>query len=109
MGPVRGARNERRSVAGRAPTPSLADQARRWVDQTCADQGLPSKVMDPRVLSDIAVLLCSGAESNSPVRRYTARVEDVAAPDPGTNDDRVEQGGDDCSLPGGSEVVPLAS
>jgi hypothetical protein len=113
MGPVTGARNERRSVAGRAPAPSPADQARRWVDQTCSDQGLPSKVMDQGVLSDIAVLLGAGSDwslgSNPPAGRHPAWIEDVAAPDGGSDNNRVEEGRDDRSLTGGGEGVPLAS
>jgi hypothetical protein len=113
MGQVTGGRTERRHVAGRTPAPAPADQARCWVDQTCSEQGLPSKVTDEAVLRDVAVLLVAGADggldSDPPVRRYPRRVEHVAASDPGTNDDGLEESGDDRSLPGGGEGVPLAS
>lgn len=103
------ARTERRNVAGRTPAPSTADQARCWVDRTCAEQGLPSKVGDEDVLRDIAVLLANGRDSGPPVRRHPGRVKDIATSDSGTDDDGVKEGGDNCSLSRGAEGVPLAS
>jgi hypothetical protein len=113
MGPVTGVRKERRSVVGRAPEPSPADQVRRWVDQTCAEQGLPKKVIDQAALRDIAVLMGGGAEmvsdSDLPVRSYSAWVESVPAPDSGSDHDRVEESRDNRSLSGSGQGVPLAS
>lgn len=113
MGPVTGARNERRPVAGRVPAPSPAEQARRWVEQSCAEQGLPSKVTDQAALRDVAVLMGGASEvlpdSGLPVRSYPVRVESVAASDCGADDDGVKESRDDGSLPSGSEGVPLAS
>jgi hypothetical protein len=44
--------------------PSLADQARAWVEESCARQGIPVKVRDPLVLQRVAVLL--GSEPTTP-------------------------------------------
>ena len=104
-----GARTERRPVAGRTPAPSAADQARCWVDRTCGEQGLSSKVSDEDVLRNIAVLLGNGPDLGPPVRRHPGRVEHIAASDGGTDDDGLKESGDDRSLPGGAEGVPLAS
>lgn len=109
MGSVTGARAERRDGAGRTPAPTLATQARSWVDRTCAEQGLPTKVSDQSVLRDVAVLLGSGPDSDPPVRRNARRIKPIAASDCGTNDDGLHESGDDRSLPGGGEGVPLAS
>lgn len=113
VGPLTGAPAERRNVAGRTPAPSLADQARFWVDQSCFEQGLPSKIVDEAVLRSIAVLLGRGSDggpySGPPSGRYPSRVEGVAASDSRADDDCLEESRDDRSLPGGGEGVPLAS
>jgi hypothetical protein len=113
VGPVTGAPAERRNVAGRPPAPSLVDQARCWVDQSCVEQGLPSKVADESVLRNVAVLLAGGSDggphSGSPSGRYACRVEGVAAPDGRADDDPLEESRDDRTLPGGGQGVPLAS
>jgi len=56
MGPVTGTQN------GRGAAPSPAEQVRGWVERSCAEQGLPSRVEDERVLKDIALLLGGGSE-----------------------------------------------
>jgi hypothetical protein len=39
------------------PGTDLAAQARAWVEASCAAQGLPVKVTDRKLLSDVAELL----------------------------------------------------
>jgi hypothetical protein len=58
-----GGPGERRNVAGRTPAPDPSEQARQWVERTCAAQGLPNKLADGGVLSDVAVLLLSGRKA----------------------------------------------
>lgn len=40
----------------------LADVARRWVEDSCARQGVPVKVEDPLVMDDVAELLSAGRD-----------------------------------------------
>lgn len=63
MEPVSEDRAERRNVAGRTPALDSDDVVRRWVERTCAAQGVPPKIADPDTLRDIAVLLMTGRES----------------------------------------------
>ena len=89
-------------------SPSLPDAARAWVEASCALQGLPIKVSDVFVLSQVAGLLgvparpaAGGAPSGTagasgaPTGREPADVELVVAASAGGNDEVVEDGGDD--------------
>ncbi len=82
-----------------------------WVEASCASQGLPLRVADPGVLNDVAGLLGaspgggrvaprrSARVSGAPDGREPARVEAVVAAPGGSDDQVVEDGGDDRVLP----------
>lgn len=81
----------------------LREQARAWAEETAAAQGFPARVERPDVLRSVAVLLGSdevGESSGAPDRRQPRRVEPVEAPPAWTNDDMIDDGGDDLLLPG---------
>ena len=85
--------------------PGLPDEllahARSWAEETALAQGFPAKVERIDVLQAVAVLL-GGEEkesrSGAPDRRQARRVEPVVAPPAWTNDDMIEDGGDDLLL-----------
>jgi hypothetical protein len=85
----------------------------RWVEESCAAQGIPSKVCDPRVLRDVAVLFTIGRTvttwSNLPDGPDSVRVELVATSHGRPDNDGVQQGGDDGSLASSGKGIPLAS
>lgn len=81
----------------------LREQARAWAEETAVAQGFPARVDRPDVLRSVAVLL--GADdvrvnSGAPDRRQPRRVEAVEAPPAWTNDDMIDDSGDDLLLPG---------
>ncbi len=81
----------------------LREQARAWAEQTAAAQGFPARVESAEVLRSVAVLLGgadAGSEGSSPPdRRQPRRVEAVEAPPAWSNDDMIEDSGDDLLLP----------
>ena len=81
----------------------LRERARAWAEATAAAQGFPARVERPDVLRAVAVLLGSDQareSSGTPDRRQPRRVEAVEAPPAWSNDDMIEDGGDDLLLPG---------
>jgi hypothetical protein len=81
----------------------LGAEAHAWAERTAREQGLPVKVERPDILRAVAVLLgasAEGAGSAAPDRRYPRRVETVEAPPAWTNEDMLQDGGDDLLLPG---------
>jgi hypothetical protein len=54
-----------RQPAGRSGTDDLKARAIAWVEQACADQGVPVKITDPLILERVAELLSQGRESVS--------------------------------------------
>ena len=94
-----------------AGLPGLSDDlrecAREWAERSCLDQGLPVKIRDPRTLRDVAQLLgASVAGSDAPDGRETRGIEAVVAPPTGTDEDVVEDGGDDGVLSRQGQVGP---
>jgi hypothetical protein len=82
---------------------TLRQQARAWAEETAAAQGFPVRVERAEVLRSVAVLLGSDQareSSGAPDGRKPRRVEAVEAPPAWTNDDMIEDGGDDLLLPG---------
>ena len=103
----RGARRPRRPDA---PETELAGKAKEWAEETAHAQGLPSRVEDTSVISEVAILLTSGrlpVRSGSPDWLDTVGIEAVPAPDGRVDDDAGEHGTDDGPLPGRVEVRPL--
>ena len=78
----------------------LREAAHAWAEQTAQAQGLPAQVEQVDVLRDIAQLLGLRGDSGAPDRVQPGRVEAVEAAPAGSNDDMIEQGGDDLLLPG---------
>lgn len=101
------------SVTGQESASTPAAHVRKWVEATCAAQGLPAKVDDASVLRAIAVLLTAGRDlmppSDLPVRLDSVGVELVATFDSRSDRNGVEQRGNDGSLAGRVDGVPLAS
>jgi hypothetical protein len=54
-----------RQPAGHSGTDDLKARAIAWVEQACADQGVPVKITDPLILERVAELLSQGRESVS--------------------------------------------
>ena len=81
----------------------LREQARTWAETTAAAQGFPARVERADVLRSVAVLLGADEvreDSGAPDRRQPRRVEPVEAPPAWSNDDMIDDGGDDLLLPG---------
>lgn len=81
----------------------LRAQARAWAEETAVAQGFPLRIERADVLRAVAVLLGSDqapADSGAPDRGKPRRVEAVEAPPAWSNDDMLEDGGDDLLLPG---------
>jgi hypothetical protein len=84
------------------------------VERTCREQGLPVSVTSAAVVSTVAALLESGAgvdgrQLEPPDRRYSIRVEAVAVSACRSDEDVVDKGLQDGSLPVEVERPPLAS
>ena len=47
----------------------LGEVARRWVEESCAEQAVPVKVAAPTVIDDVAELLEAGREGASAARQ----------------------------------------
>ena len=89
-----------------------------WVEASCASQGLPVRVADLGILADVAGLLgpapgpgrvapCGTAVvSGAPDGVEPGRVESVVAASSGSDDEVVEDGGDDRVLPGERQGLP---
>jgi L-asparaginase/Glu-tRNA(Gln) amidotransferase subunit D len=98
----------RKNRRGRHPTPE------EWVATTCAAQGLPPKLSDAVVLANIECLICSALgyghwlrESEvAPHDPDASRVAVLASPD-GTDDDVVDQLGEDGPLALQGQQLPL--
>ena len=54
-----------RRPAGRSGTENLQARAVAWVEQACADQGVPVKLSDPLKLARVAELLAQGRKTGS--------------------------------------------
>jgi hypothetical protein len=54
-----------RRPAGRSGADDLKARAIAWVEQACAAQGVPVKVVDPLALARVAELLAQGRKSGS--------------------------------------------
>ena len=78
-----------------------AEDVAAWLAASCAEQGVPVLVTDPRVLADVAALLSAAPGSpgrrarsvkplDPPDRSDSARVEGSAALLPGVDDGVVE-------------------
>ncbi len=67
-----------------------AEDVADWLAASCAEQGVPVLVTDPRILADVAVLLSAGRSSDPPDRSNAARVEGSAALLSGVDDGVVE-------------------
>jgi hypothetical protein len=105
-------------MTSRKPTP---DAVRAWVDASCATQALPVKVTDGSVVARVAALLgaappAGGAPSGPPPASElpdgaeAAGIETVEAAAGRRSDDQVvEDSGDDRVLPGQGEGFPEAA
>lgn len=79
----------------------LREAAHRWAEETALAQGLPARVERPDVLRDVAVLLRSGEPahpSGPPHGRQPRLVEPVEAPPGWTDDDMLDDSGNDLLL-----------
>ena len=54
-----------RQPAGRSGADDLRARAIAWVEQACADQGVPVKLSDPLALAKVAELLAQGRKTGS--------------------------------------------
>lgn len=54
-----------RLPAGRSGADDLQARAAAWVEQACADQGVPIKLSDPLLLEKVAELLAQGRKTGS--------------------------------------------
>jgi len=94
-------------AGSRGLTDDLVTRARQWAERSCLDQQLPLKITDPRTLRDVAQLLGASVErSDSPDGREPGGVEAVVPAPAGTDDDVVEDGGDDRVLSREGQVGP---
>jgi hypothetical protein len=85
-------------VLGR--TDDLRAAAQEWAERTAAAQGLPPQVTQADVIRTVTVLLdIKPVRSGTPDRGKPRRIETVVTPSRGTNDDVIEDGGDDLLLP----------
>jgi len=110
-------RAQRRGRSGVSP-----ERLRLWVEASCAAQGVPVKVSDPRVLANVAALLAPAAggsatarqrgrsrpaaASGAPDRLHPGQVQRTGPGSTGSDDGVVEHGRDDRGLPGEGQVVP---
>ena len=58
-----------RPPAGRSGPDDLQARAQAWAERSCADQGVPVKVADRRVLAEVAELLGLAAQTRQTGRR----------------------------------------
>jgi hypothetical protein len=59
----------RRPPVGSPKSPDRPDGVRAWLERTCAAQGVPVKITDPRVIGEVVAILKSGSHrGTSPVR-----------------------------------------
>lgn len=103
-------RGVRRPQVPGAPEIELAVKAKAWAEDTAKAQGLPFRVEDSAVISEVAILLTSGRApvcSSPPDWLDTVGIEAVPAPDGRIDDDAREHGADDGPLSGRVEVRPL--
>jgi hypothetical protein len=54
-----------RQPAGRSGTDDLKARAIAWVEQACAEQGVPVKLSDPLALGQVAELLAQSRKTGS--------------------------------------------
>ena len=88
----------------------LRERARVWAEQTAMAQGLPARVSDPVVTRDVATLLrAASAGLGAPHRGQPRRVETVVPAPARANDDVVEDGGHERTLPAEGEGRPQAA
>lgn len=97
------------------------DALAEFVRRSCEAQGVPVKVEDVRVVSDVVTLLGGGAggrkrsgppaplRSEPPDGRDSGRVESLDTGGSGSDDDVVHDGGDDGCLSGQVEIRPPAA
>ena len=91
---------------GRGPI-DLVDEARRWAERTCGEQGLPVTITDAVTVARVAAVLRE--VSDAPDRLHARRVKAVEAANRGPDDHAVQDSGDDGSALVEVEVGPLAS
>ena len=88
-------------------TDDLRARARQWAERSCLEQGLALKISEPRTLRDIASLLGVNVRGSDPPHRGQAGGVEAVVPAPaGTDEDVVEDGGDDGVLPREGQVGP---
>jgi hypothetical protein len=58
-----------RPPAGRSGLEDLTARAQAWAERSCADQGVPVKVADRRVLAEVADLLGLPAQTRQTGRK----------------------------------------
>ena len=91
----------------RGLTDDLQALAHSWAERSCLDQGLPVKVRDVGTLRDVAQLLgASVVGSHPPHGAQAGGIEAVVPPASGTDEDVVEDGGDDRVLSRQGQVGP---
>ena len=72
--------------------PLSPQEVKAWVVKTCERQGVDPKITDWQVLRRVAEILGS---SHPPRRRKPRRIEEVPAPDGRSDENRVQDGGND--------------
>jgi hypothetical protein len=81
-------------------TDSLRAAAREWAERTADAQGLPLRVSQADVIRSVIVLLgVKPARSGAPDRSKPGGIEAVVASPGRSDDDVIEDGGDDLLLP----------
>ena len=81
-------------------TDDLRAAAHEWAERTAVAQGLPPRVTQADVIRSVTVLLGVKPErSGAPERGKPRGIEAVVTPAGGTDDDVIEDGGDDLLLP----------
>jgi hypothetical protein len=78
----------------------LREQAREWAERTASAQGLPPRVTQADVIRSVTILLgVKPVRSGAPNRVKPRRVKPVPSPHGGTDNDVLDNGGDDLLLP----------
>ena len=81
-------------------TDSLRAAAHEWAERTADAQGLPLRVTQAAVIRSVTVLLgVNPARSGAPDRSKPRGIEAVVASPGWSDDDVIEDGGDDLLLP----------
>ena len=86
----------------------LQGLARAWVDKTCREQGVATKVTNASTVASVAMLL-SGKDLVAPERRKPRRVKTVATAQGGADAKMVNDVTNDLLLPGETQLGPLST